>query len=140
MKIRLMLIFVMIFLIFVLGCENNKVIINGKQINVEIADNDEEMTKGLMFRRELGENKGMLFIFEDSGSRTFWMKNTLIPLDIIFISEDFKIINIEKAEPCKLEPCKLYHSTDKARYVLEVNKGFTERKKINPGDLVEIKI
>ena len=141
MKIKLMSIFVMLFLLFVVGCDNyNKVVIKDAVINVEVVDNEEERANGLMFRERLGENDGMLFVFEDSDFRTFWMKNTLIPLDIIFISENFRIINIEEAEPCKEGRCEIYSSMDKAKYVLEVNKEFTEKKNISEGDLVNIRI
>ena len=113
---------------------------NGKdfiKINVKIADDNEEIMKGLMFREKLEENSGMLFIFDDEQYQTFWMKNTLIPLDIIFISEDFMVINIEGAESCKTEPCEFYYSKRNSRYVLEVNKGISEKYGIKPGDFVK---
>jgi uncharacterized membrane protein (UPF0127 family) len=87
-----------------------------------------------MFREKLNENEGMLFVFDDEKYETFWMKNTLIPLDIIFIDKNFKIISIENAVPCKREPCTLYKSAKPAEYVLEVNENFTIRNKIKSGD------
>ncbi len=138
-KTKLILI---VFLIFINGCASNAVEIDTGdhfvKVNVEIADTDEEQRTGLMNRESLGEYEGMLFIFEDSRERTFWMKNTLIPLDIIFISEDFEIINIERAEPCEKDPCTLYKSNGNAMYVLEVNEGFSEKSNINVGNSVEI--
>jgi len=126
---------------FVTGCGfSNKVVINGKVIDVEIADAPEERSKGLMFRESLKKNEGMLFVYEDSKIRSFWMKNTLIPLDIIFISEDFRIINIEVAVPCEEDPCRTYDSLKDVKYVLEVNKGYSMEKGIESGDFVEIKI
>ena len=104
------------------------------RVSVEIADTLEERKLGLMHRESLDENKGMLFIFEDELPRTFWMKNTLIPLDIIFISEDLEIINIKQAEPCINDHCRVYSSEGNAKYVLEVNRGFSERNGINSGN------
>jgi hypothetical protein len=66
------------------------------KIDIEIADNDMERGFGLMYRRSMGENQGMLFLFDNNEPQSFWMKNTLIPLDILFISEDFTINTIHK--------------------------------------------
>ena len=96
------------------------------KVSVEVADNFEEHSKGLMFRESLPEDSGMLFVFQDNQPRTFWMKNTLIPLDIIFIDSDFLITNITQAVPCKEDPCSYYKSEGGAKYVLEVNQGFSE--------------
>ena len=135
--------FILVFLlILITGCASNIVKINTDdnlvKVNVEMADTNEERARGLMLRESLGEDDGMLFIFDEANERTFWMKNTLIPLDIIFISEDFKIINIEQAAPCEKDPCALYKSNGEAMYVLEVNEGFSEKNNINVGNLVEI--
>ena len=95
------------------------------KITVEIADTDATRTRGLMFRQHLADNEGMLFIFEDSKIQRFWMKNTLIPLDMIFIEGNGRIVGIvENAEPQTL------HSrfVDKpSQMVLEVAGGFTSR-------------
>ena len=118
----------------------NKILIdNGAgliKINVEIADDNEERIKGLMFREKLNENEGMFFIFEDESHQTFWMKNTLIPLDIIFIDKNFKIVDIKNAIPCKEEPCVLYKSSKPAKYVLEVNENFSTKNNISIGNKV----
>ena len=133
-------IFVMFLLIFLSSCTDNfyKIYIdNGKKlikINVEIADDNEERINGLMFREKLDENSGMLFIFENGEYQTFWMKNTLIPLDMIFIDENFQIVDIKNAIPCKEERCDSYKSSKPAKYVLEVNKGFTIKNNIKLGD------
>ena len=108
------------------------------KVKAEVADTQEKMERGLMFRERLGENKGMFFAFEHEGTYAFWMKNTLIPLDIIFISGDFKILEIFHAEPCAEEPCKSYQTTKYAKYVLEVNGNFTIRNGIDVGDEVII--
>jgi len=113
--------------------------IKGKTVNVELADTNQERTNGLMFREELCEDCGMLFVFEDSDFRSFWMKDTLIPLDMVFIDENLEIVNIEHAAPCLEEVCDIYASTEKVKYVLEVNGNFTIENSINTGDKVAIK-
>ena len=115
-----------------------KVVFEKKSFEVELARSGSEILRGLMFRKSLCKNCGMLFIFKDSSPRSFWMKNTLIPLDIVFIGENYEIVNISKAVPCKKEPCKIYRSKSPAKYVLEVNIG--EFKKEDIGKRLEIKI
>lgn len=110
--------------------------------NVEIADEPAEREKGLMFRKNLDEDSGMFFIFDDAKILNFWMKNTYIPLDIIFIDENFKIINIaENAEPCieKDVVCPGYSSQLPAKYVLEISAGRAQKLGIKPSDEVSIK-
>lgn len=105
-------------------------------IKAEIADSEEERRTGLMFRESLGKSEGMLFIFPDSAVRNFWMKNTLIALGIVFISENMTVVKIHDAVPCTGEPCPLYSSEKPIRYVLEVNGNLTEEYDINEGDNV----
>lgn len=110
--------------------------------NVEIADEPAEREKGLMFRDNLDEDSGMFFIFDDAKILNFWMKNTLIPLDIIFIDENFKIINIaENVEPCieKNVVCPAYFSQLPAKYVLEISGSRAEELGIKPADEVSVK-
>ena len=138
--------FLVLLLIFSASCSRNLdansreiLIDNGKnlvKVNVEIADDSQEIAKGLMFREKLDENSGMFFIFENGEYRAFWMKNTLIPLDIIFIDNNLKIADIKYAVPCKEEPCNLYTSSKPAKYVLEVNGNFTAKNNIKPGDKI----
>ena len=117
--------------IHILNSQNQSI-----EVNVEIADNPLTHMRGLMFRSHLPENEGMLFVFNDSNYRSFWMVNTSIPLDIIFISETGRIVDIQQMEPCRTiaDYCKVYRSREKARYVLEVNRGFSERNGIRIGD------
>jgi uncharacterized membrane protein (UPF0127 family) len=109
---------------------------------LEVADNQTERKKGLMNRTKLGKNRGMLFVFEEEAPRGFWMKNTLIPLDMIFLDKDKEVINIETAYP---EPntsdseLKVYRSERPAKYVIEVNAGFAENNSIRPGTEVSWK-
>jgi len=132
------------FLVILVGCksQNTVIIDNGIekiQVNVEIADTPAERTKGLMFRQFLEEDSGMLFIFENEDYYGFWMKNTLIPLDMIFISESLEIVDIKHAIPCTEDPCGNYVPTRPAKYVLEVNSEFTTGHNIIIGNNILIK-
>lgn len=104
------------------------------QVQVEIAATPERRGLGLMYRRDLAQDAGMLFVFEKTGPLTFWMKNTPLPLDMIFIGEDRRIVGIVKdAVPFTTTP----RAVDApSRYVLEVNAGFSARHGLTPGDQV----
>jgi len=141
----------MIFLlIFLAACAQNNdknanrvLINNGEKIiamDVQIADDIDEMAKGLMFVEKLDKNAGMLFVFEDEACQTFWMKNMLIPLDMIFIDDGLKIVDIKNAVPCKDDPCALYASKKPARYVLEVNSDFAGKNRIEEGNSIALKL
>jgi len=135
------IIFAMIFLTNCKQISNQVLIDNGKnliKVNVEIADDNNERMHGLMFRENLDENSGMLFVFDDEDNQTFWMKNTWISLDIIFISKDLKIVDMKYAIPCNENLCKLYESSKPAMYVLEVNGNFTIINNIKIGDKITI--
>lgn len=108
------------------------------QISAEIADSPEERMIGLMNRESLERDSGMLFFFEDEEYRTFWMKNTLIPLDIVYIAGDGSIVDIAYAVPCEADPCPVYPSSAPAMYVLEVNAGYTAENGFGIGDKVNI--
>ena len=93
-----------------------------------------------MYRESLGEDEGMLFVFEEEGEYNFWMKNTIIPLDMIWIDSEGRIVHIEyDAQPCE-ENCELIRPEIEARYVLEINSGLSEKLGIKVGDSVEILI
>ena len=119
--------------------ETTKVKINGIEIIAEIADDDNERAIGLMNRSSLAEDRGMIFIFDDEKQRSFWMKNTLMPLDMIFIDSNGTIVDITTMQPCKSLFCESYRSKEPAQYVLEVNAGFAEEHGVKIGDFVEIK-
>jgi len=134
---------ILIFLLVLISCtKQNFVLIDNNlekiKINVEIADTDEERSKGLMFREFLDEDSGMLFIFDNENYYGFWMKNTLIPLDMIFIDKNFEIVDIIYAEPCKKEPCKSYRPIKPAKYVLEVSGNFTIKNDVSIGNKIRI--
>ncbi len=104
------------------------------KIDIQIADTEFDRQLGLMFRKNMEENQGMLFIFPVAEVQSFWMRNTLISLDMIFINEDKKIITIHK-NTVKLSD-NSYTSTGPAKYVLEVNAGYTNKFNIKEGDHV----
>ena len=111
------------------------------RFNVEIADTYTERALGLMNRENLSEKSGMLFVFGDESERSFWMKNTLISLDMIFISEKKEIVYIQKqAVPCKTLDCPSYSSRKPAKYVVEINGGLSDKFGIKEGDKIEISI
>lgn len=105
------------------------------KVKAEVAETLWEQTRGLMGRKHLGEFEGMLFVFTNEAPRSFWMKNTYIPLDLIFISQEKKIVEIKpNFEPCQESDCPIYRSQASAKYVLEVNGGFCEKHQIEVGD------
>jgi hypothetical protein len=101
-------------------------------VQVELARTRSEQARGLMERRELGRDAGMLFLFDESSDHAFWMKNTLIPLDMIFAADDGRIVGIVAgAVPGDLTPRSVGAPS---RYVLEVNGGWAEAHGVAPGD------
>lgn len=103
-------------------------------IEIEKADNDMERQFGLMYRRSMGENQGMLFLFEESTQQGFWMKNTYIPLDIMFVDENNVITTIHQNATPMSE--KTLYSKGNAKYVVEVVGGFAEKHGIKEGDRI----
>lgn len=120
--------------------ETKVVVINNKEINIELAKTNEERAKGLSNRDKLDENSGMLFIFEKNSKPSFWMKDTKIALDIIWINDD-KIVSINKnvdPEPNKKDSqLKKYPAPSEIDYVLEVNGGFSDKHGIKAGSTVQ---
>ena len=96
--------------------------------DVQLAQNSIEKTRGLMFQKSLEQNKGMLFLFNKEAKYSFWMKNTLIPLDIIWINEDKRVVFIsENNQPCKWNSCPSINPIADAKYVLELNSGVVKK-------------
>ncbi len=138
-----LLIFLILFLLMSCSSSQNTVTVKTAtdevEIVVEIADSIDEQAFGLMHRTELAHDHGMLFVFEDEKQRIFWMKNTEIPLDILFIDQNRTIVDVkENFEQCISEDCEKYYSLP-AMYVLEVNAGFVEEYKIVLGNIVMFK-
>ncbi|MEK6889556.1 MAG: DUF192 domain-containing protein [Nanoarchaeota archaeon] len=118
-----------------------KVCLKETCFQVEIADTLELRQQGLMYREQLTSNKGMLFIFDEEGIYPFWMKNTLIPLDIIWINENKEVVYIqENALPCKEEICTSYNPNKKAKYILEINSGLANKFNITMGNKLDFMI
>lgn len=104
------------------------------EVLVEIAEDIDEQAIGLMYRTAMEEDHGMLFVFEEEKQRVFWMKNTKIPLDIIFVDASGAIVDIkENFQPCVVEDCEKYYSKP-AMYALEVNAGLVQKHGIFVGD------
>ncbi|MFQ5878198.1 MAG: DUF192 domain-containing protein [Acidobacteriota bacterium] len=107
----------------------------GRVLVVEIADTPSRRARGYMFRKEIAADEGMIFVFPAPGFHTFYMKNTLVALDIIWMDEDFTVIHVESSvPPCEADPCPTYAPPRKARYVLEVKGGTARREGLAPGD------
>lgn len=109
------------------------------ELSVEVADDDEERSQGLMFRTSLAEDAGMVFLFPEPTEGSFWMKNTLIPLSIAFFDADGTILRILDMEPCESDPCPLYTPEVAFTGALEVNRGAFERLGVREGDTIELR-
>lgn len=127
------ILFVLILLITVflgnrdIDKKQSEVCFNDNCFYVELSETPEQKSQGLMFREKLDLNKGMLFIFKKEGIYPFWMKNTLISLDIIWIDKNKEVVFISQdVEPCSINECKSIIPDKKALYVLEINKGLSD--------------
>ncbi len=107
-------------------------------IDVEVAETPEQRRFGLMFRESLDERSGMVFLFFETTSGSFWMKNTLIPLSIAFFDGDGVIQAILDMEPCKEDPCRLYHPRVSYTGALEVNQGAFDDWNVSVGDRITV--
>lgn len=104
-------------------------------IDIETAESEEEQTLGLMYRTGLAENQGMLFIFKEEEAHSFWMKNTILSLDIIFLNAKREIIKIHK-DTVPYQESPGYESGKPALYVVEVNAGYCEKFNVKEGDKI----
>lgn len=135
----LKIIFLIIFISSITSCtasdtlKKRNITINGTTLTVEIAETENERSKGLMFRKSLAPDHGMLFIFESDRKLSFWMKNTVIPLSIAFINSDGIIKEIRDMSPKSLEAIE---SKNFVRYALEVNRGYFKENGIKAGDKI----
>lgn len=121
LSVLLVLAFIFLLVLYSGRKAYDYVVIGGKTITAEVARTPDEMQRGLMLRESLCSECGMLFVFNEGGYYSFWMKNTLIPLDIIFIDANLTVVDIFHAVPCASEPCQTYTPSREALYVLEVN-------------------
>ena len=107
--------------------------VGGHALRVEVVTTDEERARGLMHRKKLGANDGMLFIFDEPAYHSMWMKNTLIPLSVAFLDRNGMILNILDMEPETLDP---HISAGPSIYAIETNKGWFAARKVQAGDRV----
>ena len=104
------------------------------KIDIEIANSDFDRQLGIMFRKHMDDKNGMLFIFPAEEMQSFWMRNTFIPLDMVFVNEEKKIVTIHKNTQTLSD--QSYPSSAPTMYVIEVNAGFCASHKINEGDKI----
>jgi hypothetical protein len=140
----LIIIFIITFYIFTYLAPSKsntvEVLIKDNPFILEKALTPKQKASGLMNRDFLPEENGMIFIFEDSQKRGFWMKNTLIPLDMIFLDSNGMVVDINQdAQPCTLESeCIPYISAAPAKYVIEINAGLAEKLGLEKGDMISL--
>lgn len=125
------------------GCASGRgewVELAGQRYTVEIADDHAERARGLMFRDALGDGKGMLFIHERTEPQAYWMKNTRIPLDILYFDESLRLVSQQRdVPPCSAgDRCPPYPSAAPARFVLELNAGEAERLELQDGAALKL--
>lgn len=108
-------------------------------IGVEIADTEQQRQHGLMQRISLESGRGMLFVFDHAARQGVWMKDTLIALDVLFLSEQGQITEILKdLQPCPGDPCPIYVSKSAAKYMLELQAGFIDTHHVEPGQTLQL--
>jgi uncharacterized membrane protein (UPF0127 family) len=106
-------------------------------VTVEVASDDETRQQGLMYRDQLAENRGMIFLFTQAGEYPFWMKNTLIPLDMIWMDSQHRIVHIaHDVQPCKSDPCPNYPPHAQASSVLELAAGVAAKHHLADGNVL----
>jgi uncharacterized membrane protein (UPF0127 family) len=135
-------------LVLLAGCANAvsspghkpvTVVLHGQRFSVELATDDAQRQRGLMMRRSLPANHGMLFVFPRTDPQAFWMKNTLIPLDMLYFDAARRLVSMQlNVPPCQADPCPVYPSEGPARYVLELSGGTARRIGVQPGDELKI--
>ncbi len=137
--------FLVIVTLVLTGCaaspREDRVCFDRNCYKVEIVQDSESRTKGLMFRESMPPDRGMLFVFPRSAVYPFWMKNTLLPLDMIWMDYSRRIVHIESdVPPCKEDPCPQYSPHDKALYVLELNAGEAAKLGLKSGQFAEFRL
>lgn len=113
--------------------------LKGKRFTVEVAETREQQALGLMFRENMPDDHGMVFVFPVETMRSFWMKNTKIPLDIFYFDANLKLVSVSRnAPPCRSARCPGYPSAGPAKYVLELNAGKAAELGVQPGDQLKL--
>lgn len=137
MNFRLSQIFCSVFSLIIFsscvsGGQQNSVCFKGQCVDVEVVSTSEGRMRGLQFRPSMDTNSGMLFIFDESAAHAFWMKDTLIPLDMIWMDYTRRVVHIEEnVQPCRQDPCASYAPAADALYMLEVNAGYVQAHDIH---------
>ncbi len=121
-----------------LALPSGSISINGHPLTVELAATPAARVCGLSQRSVVPQDQGMLFIFPDNRPRSFWMKDTVIPLSIAFIDDSGRILSIQHMVPLQVD--KQYRSNDPVSYALEVNQGWFKNNGVEAGDVVKIKL
>lgn len=136
---RPLLLFIAILLCGSCTAREPYVVLNGERFWVELAETQEKQALGLMFRDHLPEDRGMLFLFPGEAMRSFWMKNTRIPLDIFYFDGQWRLVSVsENTAPCRTRRCPGYPSSGPAQYVLELNAGKAAELGVSKGDVLEL--
>ncbi len=132
-----------LFALFALACvacstpRSPWVELKGLRYEVELAMDDASRMRGLMFRDVLPEGHGMLFVFDRQEPQAFWMRNTRIPLDILYFDEALRLVSVSAGvPPCTTQSCPSYPSKGPARFVLELNAGHARRLGVQSGDVL----
>ena len=114
-------------------------VLHGHRFSAEFATDEPSREHGLMMRTTLAPDHSMLFVFSYTAPQAFWMKNTLIPLDILYFDTDRRLVSMQlDVPPCKADPCPVYPSDAPARYVLELSAGTARRTGAKAGDKLRI--
>ena len=138
---RILLLAILVLLCSACLAREPQVVLNGQRFTVELAESQQKQALGLMYRDSLPDDHGMLFIFPAESLRSFWMKNTRIPLDIMYFDEDLKLVSVaENAQPCRTRRCPPYPSAGPAKYVLELNAGKAAELGVRPGDELQLRL
>ncbi len=137
--LRALFLFILTFPIFGQLNQKNEILqirVDGHALQVEIADTDAKRRIGLMYRKMLKENEGMLFVFPQADYLSFWMKNTLIPLSIAYFNEDRRLTDIYDMKPNQVR--EYYNASERVIYALEVNQGWFKKKGIHKYSVLEL--
>ena len=119
--------------------EQIQVSLKGHAYTVEVARTHAQRSRGLMYRSSMAPDQGMLFLGQRPQVMKFWMKNTLIPLDILFFDANFRLVDLyENVPPCTADPCPLYPTRVPAQHVLELNAGQARAIGVAKGDVLEL--
>lgn len=134
-------IFLTAALLLPLSCQAAEVrlTLKGATFEVDLAVTESERRVGLMGRTELKKNQGMLFVYPEAQRLSFWMKGTLLPLDILFFNRDGELLEFfADTPPCREEPCKTYGNATPALYVLELPAGSAKQLELKRGDTFQL--